>query len=185
MNELIAALGRLAGKFSILVAVAPWEQGLRVRGGRHVAVLIAGLHWRVPFLDVVHVQSVRRRTSQVCTQTVVTKDGFTVMVGATLGYAVADIARLYDRLHHAEDTLSNTVAVAIARRVSGVSRADLGVGDLGQQVTADVLAELEGVGLNQIEVRITDFAPMRAFRLVQDTRGSHSNSDILRTVARA
>jgi regulator of protease activity HflC (stomatin/prohibitin superfamily) len=182
MNELIAALGPLFGKLSVLIAVAPWEQGLRVRGGKHVTVLGAGLHWRVPFLDVIHVQSVRRRTSQVCTQTVATMDGRTVMVGATLGYAVKDIALLYDRLHHAEDTLSNIVAVAIAGRVSSGSREELTAGELARLVTEDVRPELSSVGLDQIDVRITDFAPMRAFRLVQDSRGSHSNADILKTV---
>lgn len=181
MNELIAALGRLFGKFTILLAIAPWEQGLRVRGGKTVAVLKAGLHWRIPFLDVIHVQSVRKRAAQVSTQTVMTADGYPVVVGSSVSYAVANIALLYERMHHAEDTITNIVAVHVAGCVSRTMRAGLSISEVSAKATDDVTPLLERAGLSDVEVQITDFSVMKAIRLVQDLRGSHSNNDILQT----
>lgn len=40
MNELVATIGRWLSQLMFWIAVAPWEQALRVRCGRHVLSLI-------------------------------------------------------------------------------------------------------------------------------------------------
>jgi hypothetical protein len=65
-------LARLLGGAAFWVVVLPWQQALRVRGGRHVRLLKPGIYLKVPILDVVQVESVRRRTSMVPIQTLST-----------------------------------------------------------------------------------------------------------------
>lgn len=183
MSEFLTALGRFCARLTIWVAVAPWERGLRVRAGKHVKQLQPGVHWRVPFLDVVYVQSVRLRSSWLNSQTLMTADGHVATVGATVSYAIEDIYKLYNRMHHAEDTITNWVACAIAAHVGTERKAFISAEAIGEAATRLVSERLESCGLSQVRVQITDLAFTRAYRLIQDTRGAHSNNDILRTVA--
>lgn len=171
MNEIIATLGRLFSQVAFWATVAPWELALRVRAGRHVRCLPPGLHLRIPIIDQIFKQSVRLRSSTIPTQTLSTTDGATVIVGAMLSYAIGDIKSLYDRLHHAEDTVTQLASGTIASIVSGADRA-IRPDALSARATLILAEHFAEFGLVDVTVRVTDFAFMRAFRLVQDGRWS-------------
>ena len=99
------------------VIVAPWEQCLRVRLGKRVKVLRAGFHLRIPVIDTVYMQSVRRRVSSIGNQTITTSDNHTISLGGALGYAIEDVEAVYRGLHHAEDTLVQLSRQTIAQHV--------------------------------------------------------------------
>lgn len=147
------------------VVISPWEQGLRVRLGKHVRVLGAGVHLRIPGLDVVHIQSVRRRISTIGTQTLTTTDDRTITVAGSLGYEIADIEKLYRGLHHAEDTLQQLGRRAIAKYVTIHQLSDCTPRQL--EGLADELA-FEEYGLHNPELAITDFAVVKTYRLIGD-----------------
>ena len=182
MNAVVTALGRWFATLKIFVMIQPWEQGLRVRLGKAMTVLPPGWHWKMPLIDVIYRQTVRLRTNSLSMQTLSTRDGAVVMVGAAVGYAVADIQRLYDTLHHAEDTLSQLAGSAIARHVFRSNRALLTPEALQADVSAEVSADFERFGLSQVDVRITDFTFTRALRLVMDQRWVSRHTDGLSTV---
>lgn len=170
MSGFLAAIQQFFGGVVFWIVVQPWEQAIRVRAGRHVKRLAPGLHLRVPILDEVHKQAARLRCALIPTQTLCTADGQTLVVGATLGYAVADIEKLYRRLSHAEDTVSQLAAAAIAAEVFGRDRANALPQDVADAATAALRAELEPLGFSEVSLRVTDFAFVRAFRLIQEAR---------------
>jgi hypothetical protein len=174
--ELLQRFGRL---FVWAVIVMPWEQALRVRAGRRQRVLNAGVHLRIPFLDSVYRQSVRLRLSNVPLQTLTTRDAKTLTIGATLAFTVVDIQRLYQTLHHAEGTLINLAATAIADYVASHDAADCLPAQLGVAVGATLA--LDRYGLGDGAVRITDWALIRAHRLVMDQRWATANEPGLNT----
>lgn len=184
VNDLLGTLGRWFSQLTFLLAVSPWEQVLRVRGGKHVTVLSAGLHLRIPFLDVVYRQSVRRRMAHMCTQTLCTKDGRTCIVGAALGYSIANIQQLYEGLHHGEDTLTNMTAAAVAAFVHAHRHEDVTPSSISASVSAELGPKFQAFGLADVDVRLTDFAYLKAYRLVQDSRWT-SNTDFLNTTTQA
>ena len=71
MTEFIALLRTATEIFRWWVIVQPWESCLRVRLGRHVALLAPGVHWRIPYVDQAYRQSVRLRIAHLPTQTVI------------------------------------------------------------------------------------------------------------------
>ena len=176
MNALVDLLGKLFGAIAIWVMVEPWEQALRVRSGRHLKRLSPGLHWRIPLLDVIYKQSVRRRITLVSTQTLTTADGSTVVVAASLGFAIGDIEVLHQSLHDAEDTLCQLALEAVAAHVARTRRADLNPADMADRLTTDLAASFGEFGLTGVSLRITDFAFIRAYRLIQDNRWSRSDA---------
>lgn len=176
MSGVLDYLARLLGGVAFWIVVMPWQQALRVRAGRHVRLLKGGLYFKIPVLDVVHVESVRHRTSLVPTQTLSSADGQTVVIAAVVGYAISDVERLYRGLHHAEDTIIQTVQGAIAAEVFGLRRTEIEPGLLGKSVSDQLAAAFDVYGLGDVTVRVTDFAFMRTIRLIQDQRWSHGRA---------
>lgn len=168
MNAVRELLNALRGLLVWWVIVAPWEQALRVRLGKHVTLLGTGVHLRVPGIDRIYRQSVRQRTADLRTQTLTTSDGHTVTLAGTIRYAIGDIERLYETLHHAEATIIDLAAGAIAEEVASRTRFGLAPERLAQAVNERL--DLERFGLADGRVYITDFAFVRTFRLIQDQR---------------
>lgn len=150
------------------VIVAPWEQALRVRAGKRTAVLGAGIYLRIPFIDVVYRQTVRRRPCTLPTQTMTTADGKTLTIGAVVGYSINDIRKLYDTLHDADATLVNMTASAIAREVAGRRLEDCSPATIAELASNHL--RFEKYGLSAGVVQITDWAVIRAYRLISDQR---------------
>lgn len=182
MNALVVAIGRWFATLKFFVMIQPWEQGLRVRLGCRMALLSPGPHFKFPFIDEIYRQTVRMRTNSVHMQTLSTSDGATVTLGVAVGYAVADIQRLYDNLHHAEDTISQLTGASVARYVLTTPRAGLTAEGLQAAVTAELSKEFERFGLSDVDIRVTDFAFVRALRLVMDQRWVSRQTDGLSTV---
>jgi hypothetical protein len=175
MEVFTALLKQIGQIFTWWVMVAPWEQALRVRAGRHVRRLPPGAHLRIPFLDTVHVQSVRMRLNTLSMQTVMTRDRQALTVAGAIGYAVGNIEQLYATLHHAEDTITNLAMTAVAE-CAATRRAEELTPELLAQLATQALS-LTAYGLVDVSIRVTDFAFIRTYRLVSDTRwGTHGDS---------
>lgn len=174
MSGVLDYLSRLLGGIAFWVVVLPWQQALRVRAGRHVRLLGPGVYLKLPVLDAVKIESVRRRTSTAPIQTLSTADGATVVVAAVIGYAIGDLEKLYRSLHHAEDTIIQTAQGAIAAEVFSLQRSEAEPARLCELVKARLGVAFAPYGLVDVTLQITDFAFVRTFRLIQDQRwGGH------------
>jgi hypothetical protein len=176
MTGVLDYLARLLGSIAFWVVILPWQQGLRVRAGRHVRLLQPGIYLKVPALDVVKVESIRRRTSMVPVQTLSTADGATVVVAAAISYAIGDLARLYGSLHHAEDTIVQAAQGCIAVEVLRQNRAELVPAGLCRQVNGVLAETFAFYGLTDVTLHIVDFAFVRAVRLIQEQRWIHGRA---------
>lgn len=146
------------------VIVTPWEAALRVRGGKNVTVLKAGVHWCVPIIHQVYRQSIRLRICDLPTQTLTTADGHTLTLKGMLGYEIKNIRKLYDKLQHADDALSNLVSGHIATFVAAQNRGDFTLLDIEREVLEKL--DFSQYGLGNIKLRLTDFAYIRAYRII-------------------
>jgi len=103
-------------------------------------------------------------------QTIMTADGKTVTASGTVGFAINDIQRLYETLHHAEDTISNLAMAALANHVRELRLEECKPASLEQSVIGDI--DLEQYGLCDVRVSILEFAVVRTFRLIQGQKWS-------------
>lgn len=168
MESFVAFLKNASQIFQWWIVIAPWEAALRVRLGRRVTKLGAGVHLRIPFFDAIYKQSIRLRVCNLPTQTTMTQDRKPLTIGATIGYSVENIELLYQRLHHAEDTLLNLAMQALAEIVAQTPSAQLTPEILAR--TATDRLSFRQFGLKDVQVRITDFAFVRTYRFITDTR---------------
>ena len=179
MSGLRQIIEALRGLIVWWVTVAPWEQAIRVRLGRRVSLLPAGVHLRIPVVDRVYRQSVRLRSSIQPAQTLVTRDGKPLTIAVTVLYRIADLRRLYDTVHHPEGTISAMVLGAVGRFVVEHDARDCGPGVVCREVPA--LADLQRFGLEDVEVTVNTFAFVRTYRLITGDGHAWSCGDVLNT----
>lgn len=182
MNTFAQILQGIKNLLTWWVTVAPWEQCIRVRMGKRLTLLKAGVHLRLPVLDRVYIQSVRLRSTDFPIQTITTKDGHTVTVAGTMLYEIVDIVKLYTTLHHAEGVVVDIVASAISQTICGLTREECTPKCVQERATQQI--GLEQYGINQTSIHITDFAFVRTYRLIMDHK-SRNWDTFLDTIAEA
>ena len=178
IRELIHQIGRL---FTWFVLVAPWEQALRVRLGRRVRLLGPGVYVSVPFFDRVYRQSVRRRLSLIYPQVVTTRDGQAVTLGASIGYKIVDLLKLYDTLHDASSTIECEAAAHIAAYVASSAYDECTPGNVEEFVRGKL--GFEKFGLGEVEFYVTNFARVRTYRFITGGMREYMPSDMLQTTS--
>lgn len=169
-NSIFDAISRFFRQFVFWYVVEPWEQALRVRAGKYVKRIYSGFHLRIPYLDSIHVDSSRYRTSLCSPQTLTTADGKILVCTVATGHVLGDIYKLYHTLYSAHDTIKQIVSSFVADEVTRTTSDKLHPGELSDKLTARLSKEFEKYGLEGVTVRIQDFAYIKAFRLIQDQR---------------
>lgn len=170
MGEAFAGLVRvIRGLFTWWVVVAPWESGLRSRGGRRAVELKPGVHLRLPSFDRIYVQSVRTRTSQLHVQTITTLDGLTVTVSGNLKYHIEDLPKLYNTLDHGEDTIEAIAMGVVAETIAGLKREQCTPSTVTDTAESHLDLTPYGIGAD-IEITLTTFAFVRTYRLIMDNQ---------------
>jgi len=161
--------------FQWWVTIAPWQQGVRVRFGKHVALLPPGIHFKMPMFDVVYMQPIRVRAQHVKNQTLTTNDGKIVSLASALQYEIKDLLKMYETLHNAHDIIEQRTQSVISRYMS----ANLFEEIKPREIEVHLLEELDlsEFGLSIHNFSITDFAVVRVYRLINGDIGSFTGYD--------
>ncbi len=176
LRELFHSIGRL---FTWWIIIVPWEQAVRVRLGKHVRILTAGVHLRIPYADKVYKQSIRRRIVATDIQTISTRDGKAITLAGQMGYSIVDVGKLYATLHHAEDTLQALMKSSVSEFVSTHELSQC----TPKVIEAHVIEnnDLSEYGLAEITFSITNFAVARTYRFITDNLKEWLSGDVLNT----
>jgi len=152
----------------IWIIVQPWEQGIRVRKGKKIKKLSAGMYFRIPYLDSVYIQETRMRMVQMTMQTLTSKDGVAITINSALGYTIENIETLYNTLYHPEGTIVSLALSGVADYVYRTDSKSITPADIEREVIQALKAE--DYGLKFKHFKITNFAAVRTYRLIQDNQ---------------
>lgn len=166
MESIKGLIDYLLSIIKFWVVVQPWERGIRVRFGKNQKLLKGGVHFRVPFLDTVYIQCVRLRVISLPMQSLTSKDAKTVTLNGCVGYEITDIEKLYNNMLFPEQTISNIVMGAIS---DYIYTNDI-ITTSPSKIEAAVMSKLEidSYGLQVNYFKLTSFAVVRTYRLIQD-----------------
>ncbi len=151
-------------EFALWFVIAPWEAGIRVRRGKNAAKMGPGIHWRIPFLDRIFVQSVRLRTIFGNDQTMSTRDGKVLTVRFSVIYQIDDILKMYSVVSNPESTLLATVQGLLARHISKSNYCEISASKLESLATDEIPSSDWGLG--SVKLVITTFAFVKTYRLL-------------------
>lgn len=157
---------------------APWDRVLRVRLGgstpERVVEYGPGLHFRIPYVDVVYRQTVRLQFTTLAPQTVTTKDGQTITFAGVFGYVIEDLRTLYNTIQHADSTIQSLVQGALAQYIYSHDYIECAPDVIEQAVVNEL--DIAAVGLGSPQLSLTTFARVRTYRLIMDEHAIYSSA---------
>ena len=178
MPEWLQAIFDFFGRFRVFYVVMPWEQAIRVRLGSRVRLIGPGFHWKLPLFDRVFTQNIRLHIVSSCSQTLDGEDGKAVAVVACIGFSIHNLLDVYKSVQHLDEALYSWASAEIAEHIGGgYTRLQLEA-----LITAGLKEKATGWGIKVEFCRITDYARVRVFRLMQSDRWSRSNIDLDRGI---
>jgi len=166
MNQVQQFLEYIFQSLKIWVIVQPWEAGLRVRSGKYIKKLNQGIYFKLPYFDSVYVQEIRLRVREMPMQTLTSKDLKTITLNSAMGYSIVDVEKLYQTLYRPEMTLQNIAMSAIAEVLHSTNADEISPELLEGKVLEKLKAD--DYGLSYEYFKITNFAVVKTFRLIQD-----------------
>jgi hypothetical protein len=172
MDALIGLFLRFWALFVWWYVVQPWERALRVRAGSRTMEVGPGLHFRVPYLDVVYRQEVRLHFSSLSPQTVTTTDGKTITFAGIIGYEIGDVLKLYQTMQNPDLTVQSLAIGALAQHIATHADAECEPDLVEQAVVNDL--DLEQYGLKNPRLSLTTYARVRTYRLIVDEHALYS-----------
>jgi regulator of protease activity HflC (stomatin/prohibitin superfamily) len=173
----IAQIFAFFREFQVWIVVAPWEQALRIRGGKVAHPLGPGLHFKIPFVDKIYVMSVRARTVMDNGQTLTTKDGKSVTLSLAVTYSIIDLHKLFMSVSNPESTLLNQAQILMANIFAETDSSELRMTILIDKLN-EVATKIDW-GLGDIKIGLTNFAMIRAYKLInQQTYSSAYHSEL-------
>lgn len=176
MNSLKDILDYFSKIFQWWILIQPWELGVRTRLGNKTKLLHPGVHFRIPFIDIIYVQTIRLRVVSLCPQTVSTKDGKTVTISCAVGYSISDIILLFNSLYHPEITIGNMVQGYVAEFIFSHDLVDCAPEQVEKYVT-EKLAKGD-FGIRYEYSKVLSYAVVRTYRLIQDGSWTQNSLDI-------
>lgn len=166
MNYLKETLDYLSKLFQWWIIVEPWEVAVRTRFGKNMTVLGPGTHFRLPFFDIVYIQTIRLRIVHMAPQTITTKDAKTITIVCAVGYSISDMGKLYNSLSSPEGTICNIVQGEISDFVYNNDLSDCGP----LKIENVILSKLNtsDYGIKYEYVKMVGYAVVKTYRLIQD-----------------
>jgi regulator of protease activity HflC (stomatin/prohibitin superfamily) len=153
----------------LFTIVPAWELGLRVRGGKGLRSLEPGLHWLIPFWDVVEAIPVKLQIVNLPNQSLRTLDDKTVAVSAAVAYTVVDVKLLFTEVHNYDDSLVNLTMGHLADWIANRTWPECGLDKMQKEVSIVVRREAKKWGIAIDHVYITDLCLHKALRLLTET----------------
>lgn len=166
MNQVKDFFEYIFNAIKIWIIVQPWQTGIRVRNGKTIKKLIGGIYFRLPYFDSVFIQENRLRVTEMPMQTLTSKDIKTITLNSSFGYSISDIQKLYETLYHPEKTLQNIAMSEVANFIWNNELYSITPESLENAVLQKLKAD--DYGINFEYFRITNFAVVRTYRLIQD-----------------
>lgn len=166
MNQIKDFFEYIFNSLKIWVIIQPWESGLRVRNGKHVKKLSKGIYFKIPYFDSIYVQEVRLRVVTMSVQTLTSKDLKTITLNGAVGYSINNIQKLYETLYLPETTIANITMSKVSEYIFNKELNNITPEGIEKAVLEKLNAD--DYGLKFEYFRITNFAVVRTYRLIQD-----------------
>ena len=159
--------------FPHLKIVKATQGGLKMRRGNELTVVGPGLHWWWPLITTLDVITTVRDTLDLNGQTLVTKDGKSILASGMVMYSIKDVEKLLtsspDYTSTICDVCMNCIHDIFIKYEWEQLKAGILDGSIGKELKRSAQAELGEFGIKVISLGLKDLAPVRVLKVVQDS----------------
>ena len=169
LEKLIELLSNWWSQISPVVIVPIYEEAVLLRVGKFLKILKPGLHFKIPLFDEVISQHVVVTTISLPAQSLYTKDKQNIVCKGVIKYRIADVKIFLLEVYDAQDAISDMTQSIIKKIITSASLEECIDPEIDNLLTKKVRVEARKWGVDVQQVTLTDIAPIRSFRLMNDT----------------
>lgn len=152
-----------------LVIIRDYEEAVMLRFGVFKKVLKPGLHFKIPMFDEVIDQHVVVTTLSLDAQSLYTLDKQNIVVKGVIKYKISDVKTFLLEVYDAQDALSDMSQSIIKNVIMSMTMDECTDTELDNTLTKKVRVEARKWGVEVQQVTLTDLAPIRSFRFINDS----------------
>ena len=150
------------------IIIPSYEEAVILRFGRFNKVITAGIHFKIPFFDHVLSQHVVVTTLSLPAQSLYTLDKHNFVVKGVVKYKISDVKIFLLEVYDAKDALSDMTMSIIKNIIITMNSEECINNDLDNILTKKTRVEARKWGVDVQQVTLTDIAPIRSYRLIND-----------------
>ena len=149
------------------IVIDEYEEGVVLTFGKfRERILEPGFHWKWPLIDKVLFDNVVSSTRNLTNQTLTTKDGKSIVLGAMIRWRIRDIVKATIRTEDVDGVLDDVTYGVLAKAVRCTNWESINDGTFVDEVFREARARAFRFGIEIEELQLTDLAITRVFRLV-------------------
>ena len=151
-----------------IIIIRDYEEAVLLRFGKFKSVLKPGMHFKIPLFDEVIDQHVVITTLSLDAQSLYTLDKQNIVVKGVIKYKISDVKIFLLEVWDAQDALSDMSQSIIKNVIMSMTMDECTDSELDNTLTKKVRVEARKWGVEVQQVTLTDLAPMRSIRLIND-----------------
>jgi regulator of protease activity HflC (stomatin/prohibitin superfamily) len=151
-----------------VIIIRDYEEAVLLRFGKFEKLLKPGIHFKIPLFDEVIEQHVVVTTLSLDAQSLYTKDKQNIVVKGLIKYKIADVKTFLLEVYDAQDALSDMSQSIIKNVIMSMTLEECTDIELDNTLTKKVRVESRKWGVEVQQVTLTDIAPIRSIRLIND-----------------
>lgn len=151
-----------------VIIIRDYEGAVLLRFGKFHCVLEPGLHFKIPLFDEVIDHHVVVTTLSLDAQSLYTLDKQNIVVKGLIKYKIADVKTFLLEVYDAQDALSDMSSSIIKNVIMSMTLDECTDSELDNTLTKKVRVEARKWGVEVQQVTLTDLAPIRSYRLIND-----------------
>ena len=168
-DKLIEIISNWWLQITPIIIIRDYEEAVLLRFGKFKSVLKPGMHFKIPMFDEVIDQHVVVTTLSLDAQSLYTKDKQNIVVKGVIKYKISDVKTFLLEVYDAQDALSDMSQSIIKNVIMSMSMDECTDSELDNTLTKKVRVEARKWGVEVQQVTLTDLAPIRSYRLINDT----------------
>lgn len=152
-----------------VIIIRDYEEAVLLRFGKFKTVYKPGMHFKIPLFDEVIDQHVVVTTLSLDAQSLYTLDKQNIVVKAVIKYKISDVKTFLLEVYDAQDALSDMSQSIIKNVIMSMTMDECTDQELDNTLTKKVRVEARKWGVEVQQVTLTDLAPIRSFRFINDS----------------
>ncbi len=167
-EKLIDIITNWASLLSPFVIVNPYEEGVLNRAGKFKKIVSPGIHFKIPIIDEVVTQYTVTTTLSLPAQSLYTIDKQNIVVKGVVKYKISDVKVFLLEVYDAQDAISDMTQSIIKNIIMSKTLDECIDPEIDNVLTKKARVEVKKWGVEINQVTLTDLAPIRSFRLIND-----------------
>lgn len=168
-DKLIEVITNWWSYLTPFIIIPSYEEAVLLRFGKFKSVLTPGFHVKLPIFDEVITHHVVVTTLSLAPQSLYTKDKQNIVVKGVIKYRIADVKTFLLEVFDAKDALSDITQSIIKNIIISMSLDQCIDIEIDNILTKKARVEARKWGVDIQQVTLTDIAPIRSFRIINDS----------------